>query len=330
MSGRTRLEAPTIHDRGPTPRIGAPRGRAGPVLLLAAATGVLLLVPVPATGRLGRVLMDLAHVPIAAGLAWAAGSVLRARLPGRPLVAALLGFVFVAGFLGLLEALQPLVGRGGSWQDAWNGAFAAAGASAFLAGRSLGGAAATVASVAGVAGLLLACRLPVRDLYDVWRQRRDLPRLASFEDALELRRWSFAGASGRRSLEHATHGESSLAVDFAPGRWPSATLAGPPPDWTAYDALVFDVFVDAGGAIPLVVKVVDADHDGTYEDRFQQEMSLLPGEHRVEIPLARVAEGPVRRRLDLARVEAVQWFADGLDRPRTIHLDDVRLVRTPR
>ena len=106
------------------------------------------------------------------------------------------------------------------------------------------------------------------------------------------------------------------------------TLGAPPADWRGYRALALDVHVDR--AVSLVLKVVDAAHDGTYADRFHRTFDLAPGGHALVVPLVEVEAGPAARRLALGRVAGVQLFAHGLDAPVVLHLDHVRLVPAER
>ena len=115
-------------------------------------------------------------------------------------------------------------------------------------------------------------------------------------------------------------------MNLQQAQYPAATLAGPYPDWREYGLLKFNVYLDGGTTLDLVVKVVDADHDETYEDRSQRVISLLPGANEYGIDLADIEEGPRDRKLDMSRIRSLQFFVDGLAAPRTIYIDHVRLV----
>ncbi|MFV1960006.1 MAG: hypothetical protein ACC662_11415, partial [Planctomycetota bacterium] len=145
---------------------------------------------------------------------------------------------------------------------------------------------------------------------------------------LELTRWTFEDVRLRRVGDHATDGRSSLQVVLEPtGPYPSVSLAAVPGNWRGYDALAFDVHVDGGGTLALHLKVIDAEYDDTWEDGFEETLMLGAGENEVRIPLARIAQGPRRRHLDLGNVAAVQLYLDHPKQARVIHLDHVRLVR---
>ncbi len=317
------------YDRPPPlpPREAGGGGSALVALLLA---GVLLLVPLPEMGRVAGALQNLAHVPLGAALAWAIRPSLARALGARGLVGALLALLLTSAALLLFEVVQPLTGRTFAWTDWETGSLGAAGAMAFGRGQALGRGAGLLGGALGLALLAVGAHDPALELVDAWRQARDLPLLATFESSLEIRRFGFQGARGEIVANGAAGDTHALRVDFAPGPWPSVTLASPPPDWRGWSALAFDVHVDGGGTLALTVKVVDRDHDGTYEDRFQKTITLTAGDHHVEIPVGEIAEGPVHRHLDLARIDAVQWFVEGLAQPRTILLDSIRLVHAPK
>ncbi len=296
-------------------------------LLVLGVVAVLLLVPLPRPGRVGLALQDLAHVPVGGIVALFVFALLRRRIRRSRLAAAAVAMVLSVALLALVEIVQPYVGRGRSLGDLVTGSLGAA--SALLVVLAWGRPAFPRALLAAGGLLLLTagCVPTVRILADAWRQKGALPMLASFEDDLEMTRWWLDDARGTRGGEHTTYGLWSLRVDLEPAAFPSATLAAPYGDWRGYSALAFDVFVEGDEALPLIVKVVDAAHDESYADRFHRKLVLPPGPHSIRIPLEDVEAGPRVRTMDLSAIQSVQWFVDGLDTPRTFHLDGVRLIR---
>jgi len=295
---------------------------------IAAGVGVLLLVPLPRMGRAGIAVQDLGHVPIGAALALLAYVLLRGRGRRAAPVAAALALALAVLVLAAVEVVQPLTHRTRSLADLEAGALGAAGALAIVATWPRAPLVRVAGLLAGVVLMGLGARPAATTLYDVWRQRRDAPMLASFEDDLELSRWWFGDAVGTRTGAHATAGLYSLRVDLHPARWPGATMGWPLADWRGYRALALDLYVDGTEPLDLVLKVSDAEHDGRYEDRFHETLHLEPGAHRVRVPLERIEAAPAGRRMDLGRIAGVQLFVDGLDRPRTFYLDALRLLGT--
>ena len=109
------------------------------------------------------------------------------------------------------------------------------------------------------------------------------------------------------------------------GDYPGATLEWPARDWAAYDDLQFDIYLESGPGLDLVVKIEDLDHDGRYQDRYHRTVPLGPGPNRTRIELSEVARAPRRRRLDLRRIRRLQFFTVGPSRPRTLYFDGIRL-----
>jgi len=311
-------------------RYGRRLTRQGAIALLV-FVGVLFLVPVPHMGRTAGALQDLAHVPLAGLVVFALFSLLRRALPEADGTAALLAWFIAVLLLAGIEVVQPYVGRSGSLGDALTGAVAAGGFLAIALARRSSRAGWWVGWLVGLVLLGAACVPSARIFWDAHRQVASFPLLASFEDDLELSRWRFEDVRTRRVADHATDGQRSLRVAFeTDGPYPSASLADLPGNWRGYDALAFDVHVDGGGALPLHLKVVDTAYDDTWADGFEQTLTLGAGENAVRIPLARIAQGPRRRHLDLGHVAAVQVYLDHPKQVRVIHLDHVRLVREAR
>ena len=295
-------------------------------LFLAGLATLLLLVPLPSMGRAADAAQDLAHLPVGALYAVLLLGWLRRTRGLSPLVAALLAFFLVSVFLGIVEIVQPYVGRTRSIQDWGVGVLGAGSGLVVVLAWEHGVAARIVGLVVGIALFALGAFPAGRILYDVWRQRRAAPMIASFEDDLELTRWYFGHATARRVGPHATSGLYSLRVDLEPAQYPGATMSSPLTDWRGYRALALELYVDEGEPLEFVLTVSDEEHDGDYFDRFNQEMRLGPGKHLIRIPLAEIEAEPRGRSMDMGRIAGFQVFVVDPDRPRTFYLDAVRLL----
>lgn len=306
-----------------------PRSRTTTIVVL--VTLLLLVVPIPLRGRGWKAAFDAGHLAIGAALGFLASRTLawlglRASWTRDGL--ALLGAA-VAG-TGM-EWVQGFIGREASWSDAATNAL---GAGAWFLGHRARTAARTAVrrtAAVGVAVLLgIGLWTPALMAVDGWRQVRDFPLLASFEDRLELTRLGAREARYACDAAHATEGAASLRVDLEPGTYPGVTLESLPEDWSDYDRLAFDLVVLGDEPLPLIFEVEDQHHDREvydYADRFRLIATYPPGTHAVRVRLADVQAAPARRRLNLSRMHALIWFVNGLDRPRTFHLDNVRLER---
>ncbi len=286
---------------------------------------LMLAIPLPDGGRGFGALSDLLHGPFFAVLAVLVLRVLRAWLPRHDVPTMVTTWILVAGFGLATEVMQGLVGRDPSWQDVWADALGATAGTLWAAGIAATRATRVCISVVCSLLLVVAAARPSLVLADICLQRFQMPQLATFEHPLELSRWVGRECRVTRVRCHATEGSWALRVDLQPGKYPGITLRDPPPDWSSYVQLVFDVELDDGPPLDLVVKIEDIEHDGEYYDRFHQKVRLSPGRHQVQVALTDVAAAPRGREMDLRGIASLQLFTVQLDCPRTIHLDHVRL-----
>lgn len=302
------------------------RWRPLPAVAAALVLLVLLILPLPDTGRIGEALLDLLHGPAFALLGFLGCEAVRSRRHGSTVLAVVTVSLLVSAFGIGAEYAQTLVDRHASWHDAAaNGLGAAAGALWSLGRSSPDRPARFGLILASLLLLTVAAWGPVGILIDSYRQSREMPMLASFEHELELSRWSVREGRMHRVQEHATAGAWSLRLELDRGRYPGAALRCPPTDWSLYSELVFDLRVDEGAELDLIVKVEDVEHSGERDDRFEQRIRLGPGRRRVVIPLAEIEAGPRSRRLDLRHVAFVQLFTVRPRQRRTLYLDNVHL-----
>jgi VanZ family protein len=286
----------------------------------------LMLVPLPPHMREVHAIADLAHAPIFGVLAMAIYRGARSRFSLAALPAALLswGLAVLAGIS--VERIQTMTGRSANWHDVLADAMGAGGALLLASVPRNPAYAVRAGLLAAGTGLFLVPSVPpVLGLYDAARQRWGMPNLGSFESAAELSRWEFSDSLATRSTRHATDGVRSLELRLGTGPYPGATLAWPVPDWSGYRYFEFDVGLVSRSPLDLVVKIEDQGSSGRYEDRFERVERLGPGLHSIRIPLADVERLPSGRRLDLTRIQRVQFFTVRPPMPRTLFLDNLRL-----
>jgi hypothetical protein len=295
-------------------------------IIISLVIGVLLVTPMPETGRELRSLSDLAHAPVFGLLSLAFLHGTRKLLPTRPFLAVLMSWAIVVLFGGSVELIQGLTSRTPGWFDALANAL---GAGAFLIWSSTPTAAPTHVRFAmmGTCAVLLAIPSlpPILVLFDSAIQAWSRPLLASLEGDLELSRWEFGDYSATRSLEHSTDGSWSLRVVLDKGKYAGVTFAWPVHDWSAHSYLEFDVYLEPGPPMDLVVKIEDQEQNGRYEDRFHRLERLEPGPHHIRIPLSEVERAPKGRNIDLRRIRRLEFFTETQPRPFTLFLDIIRL-----
>ncbi len=295
-------------------------------ILFASILLILLVVPMPGSGREFRYVGDTLHVPSFALLGALLFRLFQHRIRRPPIVIALTSLFVVALFALSTEAVQSFVGRQPSWQDV--AADLLGGAGGILLTHSLLAESRRQRALCIAAGLIcfaIGVAGPLTILADAAIQRAEMPRLASFEHSLELSRWVHGGCHIERVQEKATHGSSSLRVDLQVGIYPGVTLAHPVRDWSGFTECLADVYLSDGPPLDMIVKIQDFEHNQEYHDRFHQTVRLSPGQNTIRVNLDEARRAPRDREMDLKQVATLSLFTVELDAPRTLYLDNVRL-----
>ena len=299
-------------------------------MLLLAAAVLLLLLFLPDVrrpeDRLLAAFEDLLHFPLFLAVAIL---VLRSRtesvLTRGSAVRAAGGLILTAA---AVEVIQPFLGRTGQWTDAvLGGCGVLAGLAmdgAFRAGWTARGM--VCVGVAFVCGLV-AVAAPCGVVLDRSRARRDFPRLASFESALELGRWKVAGCRVQRVSSFAAHGKYALKICASEtDEYPGLFLTDLSGSWTGMARLCVQVYVPSTNALVLWMRADDKAHP-PYQDRYQQAFELSPGSNRICVSLADFRT-PRRRTLDLTRLKTWGLFLEEAASGGLFYVDDV-VLETP-
>ncbi len=294
--------------------------------VLAVLMGVGLVAPVPFLGRPLGVVFDMLHGPAFALFAAMLVFLLPQRTARQKRLVVMGVWIFLVGGGILVEILQHFIGRSASWHDIVANTLGVTAGVLWATTRSNQSRRLRGWATAGAIMLLVlgAFRAPFI-MVDCLMQRLDEPILASFEGRLEMTRWKPSDCRLTRTPDHATHGQASLRMDLEQSAYPGIVSKGLLHDWSKYETLAFDVTVDEGPPVELFVRVQDAGHTCDSNDRFEKIFRLVPGDHEIEIPLSDVAAAPAGRTMDLSRVANVHVILLNLDRPRVLHLDNVRL-----
>lgn len=159
-----------------------------------------------------------------------------------------------------------------------------------------------------------------------WRQ---FPLLSGFETSLEIERWE--GNSYRQVVNEPVYrGIAALQVQLNTDQYSGVTLSHFPADWSEYQLLYLAVYNPDQEPLRLNLRIHDRLHqkfNNAYSDRFNIQILLEQGWTQIDIPLSEVAMAPKERRMDLSRIAGLQLFTVKLERPRTLFIDDVRLIR---
>lgn len=108
-------------------------------------------------------------------------------------------------------------------------------------------------------------------------------------------------------------------------RYPGLVFHEPYADWSSYQAIEFDVFLDSTETIPFHFRFHDFAHNGEYNDRFNAEFLLHPGFQTQRFPIrdVRTASG---RPIDLEHIASCALFTLQPDTPIILYLGGLRLV----
>ena len=300
---------------------------AGAVLVGLLLSAVFFL-SLPGSTLWQRVVQDAAHGPVFAGIAIVLLLMQRPAAGRTSRSAAQYRNVFLAAtLLGVLtELLQySMPGRSVSAMDALHDAAGAALGLACLwfverwlarrRDRSLAGETHTrvVAAIALLAFTLLAWQ-PLQCARAYAARDSAFPVLVSagpLADGLFTSPHAASVAYVQLPERYRRPGDAdSVRLGFQPGSTPGLQLLEPYPDWRNHDVLVLDLTNPSPTAAQFMLRVLDATHDWSNADRFNQPI-LIPGAARttVRISLEAVATAPARRRMDMGAIANVMLFA---------------------
>ena len=235
---------------------------------------------------------------------------------------------FVLG--GLTELIQSGIGREATWQDLGNDLIGAFLGVVFFA-KSKKTVSEWQLRFLQIPILLMALwsLFPVgKVIIDdaiAWQQ---FPLLSGFETTLEASRW---GGSAKREINHEFYfaGSSSLRIELTTQRYSGIGLKDFPENWGDYSAVSLQVFNPDQEPLLLHFRIHDQFHrenGNAYGDRFNASFKITPGWNHLQVSLEDVAKAPKKRSLDLTRIAGMGVFIGKISQPRTIYLDDVRLL----
>jgi len=165
-------------------------------------------------------------------------------------------------------------------------------------------------------------------LYQEWRIYQSVPVLADFEQPGEKSRWQYSNVEFAIVPNHASNHLNALQVTFQPANYPTINLTHFYRDWRAFNALEFDAFNPSTTSVAMVVKIFDEQHVAhrfDFNDRFNREIILPPGNNTVSISLHEIQHSPATRVMDLGNIESLSFFMTNVKVPKTIYLDHIRL-----
>ncbi|BFM12351.1 hypothetical protein R50072_25040 [Simiduia litorea] len=151
------------------------------------------------------------------------------------------------------------------------------------------------------------------------------PLITSFESRSELLR-----ISGPASLtsQITSKGKYALKIHFDKAKYSTVSIDKPLGSWIGYQQLMLDIYNPEPEPLRLVLRISDAEHDRGSQaltDRFNVAITVTNGWNTIAIKLDDIRQAPLTRELNLAQLTNIAIFSQGLDKPRTVYLDHIRL-----
>lgn len=318
---------------------------------------IALLTPIPFKGRFASALGDFVHAPLFGSLAFvwlwlwqrlrpldashsrsataADGAKVTTSHPGRQFLYRGLAVWLVLSLFGaVMELLQSMFSRSGSWHDAQANSLGIAASILLCAGVwfyrhqrprpgfAFGAAAALV--------LLIAWYPPYLLMTDVFAQRREFPLLGSFERSPEITRYYFRNSSGEIVHEHASDGGASMRIDYEAADWAVVTMVHLVHDWSAFESLKLDVRLDDAAdqnSVELIIKIIDEPSRFQNDPARRVSFKLEPGKtHEIEIQLDELTISRNGKAFDPTRVQFLDLGIAGATKPTRLWIDHLRLT----
>ncbi len=182
-----------------------------------------------------------------------------------------------------------------------------------------------------------------------------LLRLCDFETADDIKAWDFGAGTPKLTAQGATHGDKALEITFDPkGPYHPAYMSwrrvreggsnrpGAPgrleaSDWSAFDALVLEVFNPGEQPVPGYVLIADqawADKGRTYWNRHNAATTFAPGRTRWVIPVGGLYRGEagsrnndIKRNIDADSIVRLDFGFGAKGSQGRVIIDDLRLIK---
>ena len=159
---------------------------------------------------------------------------------------------------------------------------------------------------------------------EAWAHRQ-FPLIADLEGRFQADRFGGAHSRLQRIADPENAGNHVLEVRYLPGLFPRFDLRDLPRDWSPYSAFTFTAINPGPEPFFLLVRVDDIHHDNRPADRYLLRLTLKPGRHSIQIPLAAVATAPDTRPMDMTAIYQVIFYSYNLEEDRVMLFDDFRL-----
>jgi hypothetical protein len=301
---------------------------------------LLLFVDISGDAAWRRVALDAVHGPIFAAVAMLVATLL-GPTPARRVAGpwpdarrylAAFGIAVLLG--GAVEALQSLDDRPGSLFDVGTDAAGAAIGLGLLAllervhrapPRPAPGPPAWALLAAALTGLAFLSWRPIEAGRAYLHRARQFPVLASFNAPSDLYFMHTHGVpmdlAALPDRWAQRPGEQALRLRYAASEPPIVKVEEPFPDWRGYSVLVLDLTNPMDRELRLTLRISDAEHDWSPEDRLNLPVVLPPATRStVRVSIEAVRTAPASRPADLSRIVDLTLFGSGGAGPGELYL----------
>lgn len=308
--------------------------RAAALIVIAALLSLLLFVRVPGKGLWYDVSLNAVHGPI---FAVVAVLLLALVAPARRASAAgwVMAFAIALALGILIEVLQTLGNRPGSLFDVMTDAAGAAAGLALWAvwqGRRQADATAPGARrphwlpvAVAIAGIAIIAWEPLQAARAYAHRTAVFPSIAEFRGVRDLTFVQTGGAAvaiaelpARWALQA---GERALRIAYDAEHSPAVQVLEPSPDWRGYNLLAVDLTNPSDRELRLILRIHDATHDWSHEDRLNLPVTVPPATRTtLRVALEAVRSAPASRPMDLRRIANVMLFGATSDQPAEVYV----------
>jgi hypothetical protein len=305
----------------------------------------LLFIRIPSASEWTRVSLNASHGPIFAVVAMLVAALLaRTRRSARanawpdwPLYGTALAISVTVG--ALIEFLQGFSGRPPSLFDVMTDmAGAVAGLSAWTLAtrpaldgpRGAGGRNPWLVVALGLLGLAFVLWRPLQVAIAYAHRAAAFPVIAEFSGEQGLDFVTTDGVAAEIGDIPAPwareSGERALGIRYDPQHPPAVQIVEPQRDWRAFSVIAVDLTNAGPSELSLVLRILDATHDWSHEDRFNLPL-VIPAQTRttVRVALPAVEAAPAARRMDMARIANAMLYARPPAAPGTLYVSRVWL-----
>jgi hypothetical protein len=138
--------------------------------------------------------------------------------------------------------------------------------------------------------------------------------------------------------------DANLSLVHAPSQWkksdedlvgeldlktvgnPGFTMVEPGSDWGKYKDLSFEIYSPVDTAIMIYFVVEDFSGQDIDEDRFNDALKVNPGLNEISIPIKKIENGPVSRKLDLNDIRDFYLYTAAPKSNLRLFIDNIKLT----